>query len=96
MADGQEQGHEQVPPEQAPAPEPVIQYGFGEDFVDINDAPNPQKAIQGQKVVQEITIPIAVFDNMVQDYLRKHREKFITKGLVSGSVFDDDPGTIQS
>jgi hypothetical protein len=89
------EGHEQIPPEQAPAPEPVVQYGYGEDFVDINDGPKPQKQIQGQNVVQEISIPIAVFDQMVQDYIRNRREKFMAAGLVSGSVFDDDPGTIQ-
>ncbi len=66
-----------------------VQWGYGESIIEINDAPAPQKQIQGTLVVQQIQIPIADFDEIVRDYLAR-REEFVARKLVEGRLFDDD------
>lgn len=65
-----------------------VQWGYGDGIIEINDAPQPQKSIQGTQVVQQIQMPIRVFDDIVRDYLAR-REQYLAAGLVEGSLFDD-------
>lgn len=66
----------------------AVQFGYGDDIIEINDSPLPQKKIEGVAVVQQIQIPIADFDEIVRDYITR-REGFVAKGLVAGVLFDD-------
>lgn len=74
--------------EQGPVPLPV-QWGYADDVIEINDAPRPQKQVQNVSVIQQIQMPVAVFDEIVRDYLAR-REGFVARGLVSGVMFDDN------
>jgi hypothetical protein len=71
--------------EQVPMP---VQWGYSDDTIEINDAPAPQKSVNGTLVVQQIEMPIGAFDVIVRDYLAR-REAFVQKGLVAGVLFDD-------
>lgn len=73
--------------EAQPVPLPV-QWGYADDIIEINDAPRPQKQLNGVSVVQQIQMPVAAFDEIVRDYLAR-REGFVARGLVSGVLFDD-------
>lgn len=79
MPDGEEER------QQVPLP---IQWGYADDIIEINDAPAPQKKVQGVEVVQQIQMPIAAFDEIVKDYLAR-REGFVARKLVEGALFDD-------
>jgi hypothetical protein len=72
-------------PRQVPNP---VQWGYSEDGIEINDAPAPQKSVQGVEVVQQIQMPIGAFDEIVKDYIAR-REGFLARGLVQGVLFDD-------
>jgi len=72
-------------PRQVPIP---VQWGYADDIIEINDAPAPQKKIDGVEVIQQIQMPVGAFDEIVKDYLAR-REGFLARGLVSGVLFDD-------
>jgi len=72
-------------PIQVPNP---IQWGYSDDIIEITDIPAPQKKVQGVEVIQQIQIPIGAFDELVKEYISR-REGFLSRGLVSGVLFDD-------
>lgn len=72
-------------PIQLPNP---IQWGYGDDIIEITDIPAPQKKVQGVEVIQQIQVPIGAFDELVKDYITR-REGFLARGLVQGVLFDD-------
>lgn len=59
--------------------------GYGGDFVEVCEIDDAAGAVK--KVV---SIPVAVFDNMVRDYLTNRREGYVQARLLEGSLFDDD------
>lgn len=74
-------------PEQRQMP---VMWGYSEDSIEINDAPEPQKKIEGTAVVQQITMPIGAWDVIVMDYIKHRRERFVAQGHLQGTLFDDD------
>ncbi len=72
-------------PIQVPNP---IQWGYSDDIIEITDIPAPQKKVQNVEVIQQIQIPIGAFDEIVKEYISR-REGFLSRGLVSGVLFDD-------
>jgi hypothetical protein len=65
-----------------------IQWGYGENIIEINDSPQPQKQYNGVSVVQQIRMPLGAFDLLVKDYIAR-REGFLAAGLVEGFLHDD-------